>query len=264
MDREKLYTARWYNTELAKEVTSGRAHELVSEQHKVLSELLQEPEEDVEPERPTPSNGDDVKIVYVRGVKARNRGRYKTPTKQPIGCVVHFTAGRFDEGEKSAIATLKWLVSEGLGCLVMDTDGVIYAAENYSLDYYNYHAGSSSWKGASGISAYEEGMEICNAGKLSSSGKAWFGQQIPDDQIREVGNEANRIAGKYHKMTPAQEKSLKAFLMKRLREVPGYSVEWINGHDEIAPNRKNDPGGSLSVTMPELREGLKAQGGKVA
>lgn len=224
-----------------------------------LSKLFPEAETllEGEPERPTNTSEEfQVQIVPVKGVKFKNIGRYKTSTQKAIGCVVHFTAGRFDEGKQSAINTLKWLVSEGLGCMVMDTNGIIYVAENYSLDYYNYHAGTSTWKGKSSLSSLLEGMEICNAGKLDSSGKAWFGQQIPQDKIRTVKAEANRQGGLYHSYTEAQEKALKAFLRLRLKEVPGYSIDWIVGHDEIAPGRKNDPGGSLSVTMPELRKQL--------
>lgn len=210
-----------------------------------------------EPERPTHTDDDvPVQIVTVKGVKAKNIGRYKTPTGQARGCVVHFTAGRFGQGKENAINTLKDMVSRGLSCLVMDINGIIYAPENYSLSYYNYHAGTSSWRGVTSVSAHLEGMEICNAGRLDGSGKAWFGQQIPQDQIRNVKAEANRVAGNYHAYTEAQEKALIAFLKKRLKEVPGYSVDWIAGHDEVSPGRKNDPGGSLSVTMPELRAKL--------
>ena len=38
---------------------------------------------------------------------------------------------------------------------------------------------------------------------------------------------------------------------------PDFDVEWVVGHDEIAPSRKSDPGASLSMTMPELRKIFK-------
>jgi len=36
-----------------------------------------------------------------------------------------------------------------------------------------------------------------------------------------------------------------------------FKLDFVLGHDEVAPSRKNDPGGSLSMTMPEFRKKLK-------
>lgn len=193
------------------------------------------------------------KIVEI-DVKMKTHGRYKTRSGQARGVIVHFTAGRFDKGKDSAIATLRYLASKGLGCLVMDTDGVIYKAKNQDWNEVAYHAGKSSWRGKSGISQYCFGMEICNAGKLENNLKSWFGQQISKKDARQVNDGANRKAGWYHKFTEAQEKSLMDFIMWQFETNPEFSIDWIVGHDEVAPKRKSDPGGSLSCTMPEFRQ----------
>ena len=72
------------------------------------------------------------KIVEVNA-DVKTQGFYKTRHKNARGLVVHYTAGRMEGGEVNAIATLKDLAQRGLGCLVMDKDGVIYKAKNNAL-----------------------------------------------------------------------------------------------------------------------------------
>jgi lysozyme family protein len=44
-----------------------------------------------------------------------------------------------------------------------------------------------------------------------------------------------------------------------------FQFEFVLGHDEVSPGRKNDPGGALSVTLPQFRERLVSMhGGKEA
>jgi len=38
---------------------------------------------------------------------------------------------------------------------------------------------------------------------------------------------------------------------------PEFRADWVAGHDEVSPGRKSDPGGSLSMTMPQFRYMLK-------
>lgn len=212
-----------------------------------------------EPERPTVRPKYVVPTIVEVNVKLPTKGKYKTKNGKALGCVVHYTAGRFDGGEKGAISTLRWLASQGLGCLVMDQDGVIYKAQGW--DQYAYHAGASAWKGKTGMSQYCMGMEIMNAGLLEKKNgiyMAWFGQEIGAVHVREGAKKDNVKAGAYHKYTPAQEEALINFLLWQI-DTQGMDVEFIVGHDEIAASRKADPGWSLSMTMPELRTLLKAK-----
>ncbi|HEX3175413.1 MAG TPA: N-acetylmuramoyl-L-alanine amidase [Methylomirabilota bacterium] len=210
------------------------------------------------PAEPGPTTYVAPAIVEV-DVKIPTKGKYKTPDKKARGCVVHYTARPFDRGATDAKSTLQFLAAQGLGCLVMDRDGIIYKAQGW--DEVAYHAGPSTWKDTSGVSLYCMGMEIMNAGMLEKHGDtfhACFGGEIPPGEVREVQAKDNIKAGFYHRYTKAQEDALINFLLWQI-ETRGMDIDWIVGHDEVAPDRKQDPGGSLSLTMPELRALLKSR-----
>jgi len=198
----------------------------------------------------------DIPTIVDLPIDVRTQGKYKTRTGWARGCVVHYTAGRSLRGRVDAENTLRHLASSGLGCLVMDINGIIYKARNQSLSDVAWHAGTSAWLGLTGISQYCIGMEICNAGQLDNFGKSWFGEQYTEAQIRRIdAPKDNHKRGLWHKMTEAQEKSLVDFLLWQADVNPEFKLDWIIGHDECATplGRKSDPGASLSVTMPELR-----------
>lgn len=206
-----------------------------------------------EPERP---DKDEVEIeeieaytmpeiVVVPGTRFKVRGQYRTPSKMARGLVVHYTVS----GRKASNAkgVLRYLQSRGLGCPVMDEKGIIYIPENFDINRdYAYHAGPSTWEGKSGMSQYCIGMEICCWG----SDKRGSGRRVVKDKD-------NVKAGSYQKYTKAQEESLLNFILWQVDTNPEFDVDWIVGHDEIAPSRKMDPGGSLSMTMPEFREMIR-------
>lgn len=189
------------------------------------------------------------KINIVKGVRYKIRGKFKTKTGKALGAVTHYTvSGR---SALSAQGVVKYLAKEGLGCLVMDEKGEFWAPEgyNYRTDVV-YHAGSSSWNGKSGMSSYCIGLEICSWGADALK------RGVKD--VRTVSTKtANQKPGTYQMFTEAQEKSLINFLKYEKAINPEFSFDWVVGHDEIAPSRKSDPGGSLSMTMPELRASLK-------
>lgn len=188
------------------------------------------------------------KIIPVTGVRYKKNGYFKTKSGKALGAVVHYTvSGRTASNARGVVA---YLAKNGLGCLVMDESGDFYCAENY--DYMKdvvWHAGNSSWMGKTGVSSYCIGIEICNWGS--------DGEKRGAKDLRKVDKNANVKPGTYQKYTPAQEKSLIAFLKYCKSVNPEFSYDWVVGHDEISPTRKSDPGGSLSVTMPVLRSTLK-------
>lgn len=187
-------------------------------------------------------------VIKVKGVKYSKHGFFKTKLGKALGAVVHYTvSGRT---AANAIGVVKYLASKGLGCLVMDENGIFYCAENY--DYMKdvvYHAGNSLWKGKSGISTYCIGLEICGYGS--------DGPKHGVKDLRTSTGEDNIKRGTYQMYTAKQEETLINFLKFCKRTNPEFSYDWVVGHDEIAPSRKSDPGASLSMTMPELRKLLK-------
>ena len=211
-----------------------------------------------EPDRPSISKKRyEVPTIVDILVKVDTKGKYTTESKKARGLVVHFTAGRSLNGKQDAINTLKFLASQGYGCMVMDKNGIIYKAKNQALDDVAWHAGKSKWKGRENISTLCMGMEICCAGKLKGN-TTNFGLELPLNLIRKIKQGFDNIeSGNYHKFTDEQEYALTNFILWQLDTNPEFSVDWIVGHAELAPNSKNVPGGSFSVSMPRFRNLLR-------
>lgn len=184
----------------------------------------------------------------VKGVKYKDRGNYKTQSGMFSGLVVHYTVSG-----NAPTGVVNWLSSQGYGCMVMDYDGVIYVPEDFNvLKSWGYHAGVSKWNGRSSVSDVFAGMEICCWGRNSKVGP-----------FRTVTTEQGYVvAGTYQQYTEAQEKSLINFCLWAKEHNPEFSFDNIVGHDEIRREAgklgdKQDPSGSLSMTMPQLRSLLK-------
>ncbi len=193
-------------------------------------------------------------MIIKTETEVKTRGKYRTPSGMPKGLVVHYTAGRYNP-----LNTMRGLGEKGLACLVMDERGNIYQAKNQAIDDVGFHAGFSEWEGVSAVSYYCLGMEICCAGKLDENRVSWFGVQYDQSETRTTRGRSNIKAGTYHKYTQAQEDALIKFCLWQKKTNKEFSFDWVVGHDEIAPKRKSDPGGSLSMTMPEFRELLKSK-----
>lgn len=186
--------------------------------------------------------------------------RWTYPQGYPKGAVVHFTAGR-DNPE----GTVEYLGGAGFPCLVMGRTGKIYQA--FPLNRGGHHSGTEHHN-------YSVGIEIVSAGKcdpVTIDGvrkfKAWFHQSpseyFAESEMRYVTQNGSRREGWYQKYTPAQEEALIELLLWLKSQAPDvFSFGDVKGHDECCdeggrPGAKNDPGGALSMTMPEFRELLK-------
>ena len=171
------------------------------------------------------------------------KGKY--PKGYPEGAVVHWTSGHYGTHDLNTPSYVYFLI---------DHDGKVY--QNFPLDEWGHHAGASKHNGRSSVSRYYVGIEITCAGKLDKNRKSWFGKTYPENETRTVPKKDNMAAGIYHKYTEAQEESLIELLHWLERNNPKvFMLRNVVGHDEAAvpTGRKNDPGGSLSMTMPELR-----------
>lgn len=257
MNNEKLYTARWFNEEIQKISTQERVKQLAADQHKILSEVLGGETASEEPERPNPSElGKKLlwcPLATITTEKMPTVGQY--PKGYPEGAVVHFTAGRSLKGDSDALNTIRGGIANGYCYFCISSDGTIF--QSFPLNKWGYHCGKSSWPGlGSGLSNRLVGIEICNAGKLDANGRSWFGETYPETQRRKVGNEYGE-SGTYHQYTEAQEKSLIDLIWwLKLNNPDVFKIDYVLGHHEISPGRKNDPCGALSVTMNEFRKAL--------
>jgi len=216
------------------------------------------------------------------GIKMRSRGEYKRNESQ--GLVVHFHAGwhvakswisklnpfpkiqyvmvGFEAmAREYALRCCESGKKNGYNFLVMDVLGNIY--QSRPLNKWGYHAGKSKWKGMYAVSDEFAGIEILNPGKLKKrNGKlyTWFDQEIPVNQARKVRGGDGQQAGWYCAFTVEQEKALVKLVEWMDENLTNFSIDNVVGHDEVAPNRKNDPGGALSLSMPKFRAALKGQG----
>lgn len=192
----------------------------------------------------------------------QTRGKFRRSF--PEGLVVHFTAGRFEGGITAARRTITGGRDEGLAYWCMAQNGVI--VQGHPIDRWGYHAGSSKHPalGAS-VSQYLLGLEMNCAGLLSKEGIPWYGgAPIPAQDRRKINSKRypQETVGVYHAYTTAQEFALIEFCLWLKAQRPDvFDFGLVVGHDEVATptGRKNDPGGSLSVGMPALREFLKEE-----
>ncbi len=252
-EKQKLYTIRWYIRERWGDTYSkGDVLDLLG---KLLDPVS------ISENRPSVTSGDQhllwCPFAETGFAAAVTRGTYATG--YPQGTVVHFTAGRHN-GLASA---LNYQVGQGHLYFVIDENGNI--GQNFSLDSWGYHAGTSSYPGLSGSVSNElVGIEVQCAGKLAKQGSkyhTWFRTTVPESEVRAIPNKKdNQAQGYYEKYTEAQENALTTLILWLHKNNPSvFNLDLVVGHDEVSPGRKNDPGGSLSMTMPKYREYLHVQ-----
>lgn len=171
----------------------------------------------------------------------------------PVGAVIHATAGR-DSTEREALDSYNWGVDSGYTFFVIGPTGVVY--QGFPLNEWGSHAGRSSWAplDITGVSRHLVGIEVACANQLDSNYKSWFGVTYKKEDCRKTGSE-HGTPGIYKKFTQAQEDSLVELLVWLKKNNPEtFKNEFVLSHFEVSPGRKVDPSGSLSMTMPELRQ----------
>lgn len=209
--------------------------------------------------------------------KMRSRGEYRYG--YPEGIVVHYTAGwHLKKGthinpfpvintnrglekmsREYALRTCRGGVKNGYNFLVMDVLGKVY--QSRPLTKWGYHAGKSYWKGLGySVSKRLTGVEILNPSHLKiKDGKfvTWFKYIIPSNLVRRTSD------GYFQHYSREQEDALLklcVWLYKNSPVIDGekvFKIKNIVGHNEVAPKRKSDPCGALSVSMDKFREMVK-------
>lgn len=121
---------------------------------------------------------------------------------KPIYIVMHYDAA------SNATSAINWMTnktSQVSAHIHISRDGVVTQLAPFNVKC--WHAGVSSWKGVTGLNSYSVGIEMQNTGA----------QEYTDNQINAAIEVCKAI-------------------------VANYPIKEIVGHNDIAPNRKPDPG----------------------
>ena len=121
---------------------------------------------------------------------------------KPIYIVMHYDAA------SNATSAINWMTdpkSQVSAHLHISRDGAVTQLAPFNVKC--WHAGVSSWKGLTGLNSHSIGIELQNTGT----------QEYTEKQINAAIEVCKAI-------------------------ISNYSIKEIVGHNDIAPNRKPDPG----------------------
>ena len=151
--------------------------------------------------------------------------------------IIHYTAGG------SASSAIRAMVQKGNASahLVVDREGTI--TQLAAFNQIAWHAGVSAYGGRSGFNNYSVGIEIVNAGWLKKEGnvcKTYYGEVVAPEDVFEGAHRNPETKSKYwQKYT---QKQIDAVTQICEAICANYDVQYILGHEEISPGRKQDPG----------------------
>ena len=162
--------------------------------------------------------------------------------------IIHFTAGANAE---SAIDTLCNVERKVSAHLVIARSGTITQLLPFNI--IGWHAGRSKWGEREGFNQYSIGIEIDNAGELEERDgrfESWFGRAYPAEEVVRAVHHHQTKESCWHRYTPEQFRVVEAICRELIAE---YNIQFILGHDEIAPDRKVDPGPAFPLDQMRTR-----------
>lgn len=181
----------------------------------------------------------------------------ETPNKSggtitPRYVIIHYTAGA------SLGSSVNWLTNPAAKAsahLVVGRDGDVVQLARFNRK--TWHAGRSRWGDVIGLNSHSIGIELDNAGVLTQRADgSWvtsFGRTIASEEVV-VARHKNAPEGSsergWHAYTEDQLDTLKDILAAISQK---YEIEEILGHDDIAPERKSDPGPAFPMTSVQAR-----------
>lgn len=175
--------------------------------------------------------------------------------KFPKGAVIHLTAGNETIGRQS----VQYAIDQKHSYFIIDLMGDVY--QQFDIRKWGSHAGKSSHHTlGKNLSRQLVGIEIQNPGKLIKkdlfSPVSWFGKRYEDAEY--FDHQKNIQQGWYQRINNNQMYSLQKLLIELKHMRPEvFNLDYVLGHDEVAKERKTDPGGALGMPMDDLRYKLK-------
>jgi N-acetylmuramoyl-L-alanine amidase len=157
---------------------------------------------------------------------------------RPIYIVIHYTAG------ETAAGAIDWFErpeAKASAHIVIDRDGTV--TQMVPFNRRAWHAGESRWGELTGLNAYSIGIEIANAGKLTRQANGrwltWSKKTIEDSHVSIATHKNELRETGWHEYEDAQ---IAAVIDVGMAIAQKYEIVDVLGHDDIAPNRKVDPG----------------------
>jgi N-acetylmuramoyl-L-alanine amidase len=159
------------------------------------------------------------------------------PVIKPRWLVMHYTA----DGGSSA---LNWFASSSntqkvSAHVVIARDGNITQCVPFNRKA--NHAGPSEWKGVKGLNSHSIGIEMVGYGIVEGGPGSWRagGKTIPDSEVLVATHKFGKPKGGWTRYPQAQLDAAQELAKLLVKE---YGLEDVIGHDDIAPDRKTDPG----------------------
>lgn len=149
--------------------------------------------------------------------------------------VIHFTSGASGQ---SSINFWKTPAAKGASAhIVIERDGTVIQCRPFNRTC--GHAGKSRWRGFEGLNSCSIGIELANAGDNAKLAARW--SKLP---LVKAKHKNGGPVQEWEAYPEAQVKSCEE-VAKAL--VARYNLDDVIGHDDIAPDRKNDPGPSFDM-----------------
>lgn len=136
--------------------------------------------------------------------------------------------------------------------LLVDRDGTV--TQLLPFDTIAWHAGRSTWGGRTGFNDFSIGIEIDNAGRLQPQADgfvSWRGSPYAASEAVQATHRNESEPAWWHRYAQPQLEAVEALCGVL---VEAYGLRWILGHEEIAPERKEDPGPAFP--LDDLRRRL--------
>ncbi len=176
--------------------------------------------------------------------------------KLPDAIIIHYTAMNKAEDAVNSLMHLKANGKNASAHLVIGKQGQIYQLAPFN--YKTWHAGTSFYNGRAGYNNFSIGIEIANLGWLESYDDGKFFSRFdlmqgahpvkrgPDEVVKKRHKNPHITKEYWDKYTPEQINAVQEIcdlLSQR------YHIKEILGHDEIAPDRKQDPGPDFPIEL---------------
>jgi N-acetylmuramoyl-L-alanine amidase len=152
--------------------------------------------------------------------------------------IMHYTV--FNTMEKT-VAALIDAKNSASAHLVIGRNGEI--TQLVPFNRVAWHAGKSRWQELEGMNHYAIGIELVNVGYVTRTNDEkfvnWFGDEIDFQRLIALKHKNNQET-RYWEIYPEKQLSTALAVSRLLVQV--YDLKDILGHDDIAPDRKVDPG----------------------